>query len=180
MVDWTDGSLQVPGLRSSEKKLGQLSGVFRDAQAWQRMDPNTIVYRVWWWETVPGGTEGGLFWGLTEIQPGCVGDEYYMTHGHRHAIVDRGEFYGTTVGRGMLVFRDESGHTWYEDMKPGSLHYVPGRVAHRIVNTGEAPLRVIACWSSDAGHDYEIAGGKGFAARILRQNGEPVFTITEE
>ena len=48
-VNWTDGALQVPGLRSSEKKVGQLSGVFRDTQAWQRTDPNTIVYRVWWW-----------------------------------------------------------------------------------------------------------------------------------
>lgn len=140
------------------------------------MDPDTIVYRVWWWEPVPGGTEGGLFWGLTEIQPGCVGDEYYMTHGHRHAIVDRAEFYGTTVGEGMLVLRDESGRSWFEAMKPGSLHYISGRVAHRVVNTGDVPLRFVACWPSDAGHDYQIANGKGFGARVLRQNGKPAFT----
>ncbi len=179
-VDWSSGALQVPGLRSSEKKLGQLRGIFRDAQAFQRMDPDAIIYRVWWWEPVPGGTDGGLFWGVTEIQPGCVGDEYYMTHGHRHAILDRAEFYGTSLGEGMLVMRDESGRSWFEAMKPGSLHYISGRVAHRVVNTGDVPLRFIACWPSDAGHDYQIGGGKGFGARVLRQNGKPAFTLMEE
>jgi len=169
--------LRVPGLRSSEKKLGQLKAVFHDKEAWQKMDPETIVYQVWSWEPVPAGTEGGLFWGGTEIQPGCVGNEYFMTHGHRHAIVNRAEFYGTTVGQGKLVLRDESGRVWAEEMKPGSLHYIPGRVAHRVVNTGGVPLRFVACWPSDAGHDYEIAGGKGLGARVLQRNGEPVFEI---
>lgn len=179
-VDWSNGGLQVEGLRSSEKNLKQLGAVFHDKQAFEQADPETIVYRVWWWEPVPGGTEGGLFWGLTEIQPGCVGNEYYMTHGHRHSIVDRSEFYGTTVGRGMLVLRDESGRRWSEEMKPGSLHYIAGRVAHRVVNTGDVPLRFVACWPSDAGHDYDIAGGKGFGARVVRENGQPVFKLAEE
>jgi glucose-6-phosphate isomerase len=176
-IDWSTGTLRVPGLRSSEKKLGQLKAVFHDKEAWQKMDPETIVYQVWSWEPVPAGTEGGLFWGGTEIQPGCVGNEYFMTHGHRHAIVNRAEFYGTTVGQGKLVLRDESGRVWAEEMKPGSLHYIPGQVAHRVVNTGGVPLRFVACWPSDAGHDYEIAAGKGLGARVLQRNGEPVFEI---
>jgi glucose-6-phosphate isomerase len=178
-IDWNSGALRVLGSRSSEKKLGQLSGIFRDKQAWRRMDPESVVYSVWWWEPVPEGTQGGLFWGGTEIQHGCVGDEYFMTQGHKHAILDRAEFYGTTVGRGMLVLRDESGRTWQEDMTPGSLHYIPGRVAHRVVNTGDVPLRFVACWPSDAGHDYEI-GGKGFGARVLRVKGQPVFTMADD
>src|ERR1700685_4757073 len=106
-VNWADGALQVPGLQRSEKKLGQLTGVFRDHQAWLKLDPETIVYRVWWWEPVAPGTEGGLLWGTTEIYPGRVGQEYFMTHGHRHAVLDRAEFYGTLVGTGILVLRDE-------------------------------------------------------------------------
>ena len=101
-VNWADGALQVPGLQRSEKKLGQLTGIFRDHQAWQQLDPETIVYRVWWWEPVPSGTEGGLFWGLTEIQPGRVGNEYFMTRGHWHVIRNRAEFYGTVAGSGKL------------------------------------------------------------------------------
>ena len=136
-VNWADGALQAPGLKVSEKKLGQLTGIFRDQQAWRQLDPETVVYRVWWWEPVPSGTEGGLFWGITEIQPGRVGNEYFMTRGHWHLIRNRAEFYGTVAGTGKLVLMDRGGRTWFEDMTPGSLHYVAGEVAHRIVNTGE-------------------------------------------
>jgi glucose-6-phosphate isomerase len=177
-VNWSDGALQVPDLRSSEKKLAQLKGIFQDQSAWQKLNPETIVYRVWWWEPVPSSTEGGLFWGTTEIQPGRVGNEYFMTHGHRHNIRDRAEFYGTVAGIGKLVLSDSARHTWFEDMTPGSLHYIAGNVAHRVVNTGHSPLRFIACWPSDAGHDYDIAGGRGFGARIIEVQGAPVFTIT--
>ena len=174
-VNWSDGSLQAPGVRSSEKKLGQLEHVFHDHEAWTKLDPQTIVYRVWWWEPVALGTEGGLLWGTTEIQPGRVGNEYYMTHGHRHAIRDRAEFYGTVNGAGLLLLRDESGRTWSEPMTPGSLHYIAGHVAHRVINTGNVPLRFVACWPSDAGHDYDIAGGKGFGVRVVEENGNPVM-----
>ncbi len=136
-VNWADGALQAPGLKVSENKLGQLTGIFRDQQAWRLLDPETVVYRVWWWEPVPSGTEGGLFWGITEIQPGRVGNEYFMTRGHWHVIRNRAEFYGTVAGIGKLVLMDRGGRTWFEDMTPGSLHYVAGEVAHRIVNTGE-------------------------------------------
>jgi glucose-6-phosphate isomerase, archaeal len=179
-VNWADGTVQVAGLKMSEKKLGQLTGIFRDQQAWKQLDPETIVYRVHWWEPVEPGTEGGLFWGLTEIQPGRVGKEYFMTRGHWHVIRNRAEFYGTITGRGKLVLMNREGQTWFEDMRPGSLHYVAGEVAHRIVNTGEVPIRVIACWPSDAGHDYEINGGRGFGARIIENHGDPVLINAED
>jgi len=174
-VNWADGALQVPGLKRSEKKLGQLTGIFHDQQAWQQLDPETVVYRVWWWEPVPSGTEGGLFWGITEIQPGRVGREYFMTRGHWHIIRNRAEIYGTVKGTGKLVLMDRAGRTWLEDMTPGSLHYVAGEVAHRIVNTGDVPIRVTACWPSDAGHDYEVADGRGFGARVIEERGAPVL-----
>src|ERR1700733_6124920 len=149
-VHWADGALQGPGVQRSEKKLGQLTGIFRDQKAWQQLDPETIVYRVWWWEPVPSGTEGGLFWGLTEIQPGKV------------------------------VLMKQTGHTWSEDMTPGSLHYVAGGVAHRIVNTGDVPIRVIACWPSDAGHDYDVADGRGFGGRVVEERGVPVLVSARD
>ena len=174
-VNWSDGALDGPNVRSSVKKLGQLRQVFSDQGAHAQMDPETIVYRVWWWEPVAAGTEGGLFWGTTEILPGKVGDEYFMTHGHLHAIRDRAEFYGTVSGEGMLVLQDESGRAWYEPMRPGTLHYIPGRVAHRTVNTGTSPLRFIASWPSDAGHDYGTIASGGLGARVLEKDGKAVF-----
>ncbi len=174
-VDWSNGSLDVAGMRSSIKKLGQLKSLFADESAFASMDPETIVYRVWWWEPVPAGTEGGLFWGTTEISPGKVGNEYFMTHGHQHAVRDRAEFYGTISGEGMLVLRDEDGQARCEPMRPGSLHYIAGRVAHRTVNTGDVPLRFVASWPSDAGHDYGVIASEGLGARVIEQNGKAVF-----
>ncbi len=175
IVNWADGALDAPGRHSSVKKLGQLKAVFRDQAAFAQMGPETVVYRVWWWEPVAPGTEGGLFWGTTEILPGKVGDEYFMTHGHQHAVRDRAEFYGTVLGEGMLVLRDENGKVWCEPMRPGSLHYIPGRVAHRTVNTGTTPLRFIASWPSDAGHDYAVIEKEGLGARVIERDGKPVF-----
>ncbi len=175
-VNWADGALDAPGVRASIKKLGQLRGIFRDQSAFSQMDPETVVYRVWWWEPVAQGTEGGLFWGGTEIMPGKVGNEYFMTHGHRHSIANRAEFYGTSTGQGMLVLRDETGNPRYEPMRPGSLHYIAGNLCHRVVNTGKTPLRFVACWPSDAGHDYEVVLTKGFGARVIERDGKATFT----
>jgi glucose-6-phosphate isomerase len=135
---------------------------------------------VWWWEPVTPGTEGGLFWGTTEIAPGRVGQEYFMTHGHQHAVLDRAEFYGTVAGSGALVLRDQSGRTRHEDMTPGSLHYIPGTVAHRVVNTGDTPLRFVACWPSDAGHDYATIATHGFGLRVMDDHGKPSFVVDGE
>ncbi len=174
-VNWSNGLLEVEGMHSSVKKLEQLKGLFLDESAFAQMDPETIVYRVWWWEPVTPGTEGGLFWGTTEILPGKVGAEYFMTHGHQHAIRERAEFYGTIRGEGMLVLGDENGDARYEPMSPGSLHYIPGRVAHRTVNTGNSPLRFISSWPSDAGHDYEVVARAGLGARVIEENGKAIF-----
>ena len=100
-----------------------------------------------------------------------------MTHGHRHAILDRAEFYATVVGRGKLVLCDAEGKRWYEDMSPGSLHYIAGHVAHRVVNIGDVSLRFMACWPADAGHDYDLSKGRGFGARVLERDGKPVFEL---
>ena len=42
-----------------------------------------------------------------------------------------------------------------------------GKVAHRVVNTGDLALVFNACWPSDAGHDYHPIEKHGFRARII-------------
>lgn len=58
-------------------------------------------------------------------------------------------------------------------MKPGSVHYIPGKVAHRVVNTGDEPLVFLASWPSDAGHDYASIRTSGFGKRMVLRKGEP-------
>ncbi|MFZ0745752.1 MAG: glucose-6-phosphate isomerase family protein [Terracidiphilus sp.] len=172
-VDWDSGLITGEGVEESVKTLGQMSGLFHDEAARRSMDPETEVYRVRFWKPVPDGTTGGLFWGATVLQPGRVGDEYFMTHGHFHALRDRAEFYATVKGSGAMLFMDEDRNTWSQDMAPGSVHYIPGNAAHRVVNTGSEPLVFLASWPSDAGHDYARIRVTGFSKRMVLRDGRP-------
>ncbi len=172
-VDWKTGGLSGHGIEESHKTLGQLDGVFHDQAAWRAMDPETVVYRVRFWRPVSDGTVGGLFWGATILEPGQVGDEYFMTHGHFHSLRDRAEIYATVSGSGTLLLMSEDGETTSQTMTPGTVHYIPGRTAHRVANTGEEPLVFLASWPSDAGHDYGCIRTAGFGKRLMERDGVP-------
>lgn len=172
-VDWTSGNISGQGVEEAVKTLGQLAGLFHDERAFCNMPPDTEIYRVQSWKPVPDGKTGGLFWGSTVLQPGRVGDEYFMTHGHFHSLRDRSEIYATVRGIGAMIFMDETGHTWTQPMTAGSVHYIPGKVGHRVVNTSDVPLVFLACWPSDAGHDYAEIRTTGFSKRLVLRDGEP-------
>jgi glucose-6-phosphate isomerase, archaeal len=173
-MDWAKGLLQPDKqVLESVKTLGQLDGIFANAQAFRKLNPDTVVYRVQAWCPVPDGTEGAQFWGTTVIEPGQVASEYFMTHGHFHRKRDRTEYYATIEGEGALILMNDTRKTWMEPMHPGSLHFIPPNTAHRVANTGDVPLRFVACWPSDAGHDYEFIRKYGFGARLLNINGTP-------
>jgi glucose-6-phosphate isomerase len=164
-----------PEVQQTMKAIGDLHGIFRDSAQAHAMDSKQVVYTVRWWSPVEAGTPGGLFWGLTVIESGRVGDEYFMTHGHFHADRSRAEYYGTVSGQGMLIQMQDDRRTWGERMFPGSLHYIDGRYAHRVANTGTTPLTFWACWPSDAGYDYATIADRGFGGRLIAKDGEPVF-----
>lgn len=172
-INWTSGDLRGEGIENSTKTLGDLAGVFLDEVSWRTMDPGTEVYRVKFWRPVPDGTAGGLFWGTTLLHPGLVGEEYFMTHGHFHAEPDRAEFYATLKGTGRLILMTEDGEVSQQAMTPGSVHYIPGRIAHRVANVGKDPLVFVASWPSDAGHDYARVRAGGFSKRLLRRGDGP-------
>lgn len=179
LLDWPNGIVHGAEVRKSCTKLGQLKGIFRDQLAWESMNPDTVVYSVQWHEPVIPGTSGALSWGSTTIEPGCVGGEYFMTRGHFHAKRDRGEYYTTAQGTGMLVLMGEDRVARVEVMSSGSLHYIPGFTAHRTLNTGDEPLVFWACWPSDAGHDYETIARHGFSVRVTKNDWTPTI-IAEE
>jgi glucose-6-phosphate isomerase len=172
-MDWLTGQMTGAAVQSKRKPLGEMRGAYLDARAFETMDPGRIVYCVQFWTPVDEGAPGGLFWGQTTISPGAVGDEYFMTAGHFHAQRDRAEFYVTVRGEGGLLLMDEGRNTRWERMHPGSVHYIAGHVAHRVANTGEEPLTFVACWPSDAGHDYGTILEEGFSARLRRVDGRP-------
>lgn len=158
---------------SSSRSLLELQDIFEDKAALQSMDLRQEIYRVSSVFPVKEGVEGGLFMGITYLMPGKVGDEYFMTKGHFHSNINRAEFYWGIEGEGMLILMNKNREVWAERMFPGSLHYIPGGVAHRVANIGRKTLVFAACWPSDAGHNYEIIAQCGFSCRLKEINGKP-------
>lgn len=178
-LEWCGGVIQGEPIQESFKTIGDLKHIFHDRSALACMEANREVYRVRRWAPVQPGTEGGLFWGVTILQTGKVGDEFFMTHGHFHANRTRAEYYGTVSGTGMIIQMDAGRRTWGEATTAGSLHYIRGENAHRIANTGNTPLVVWACWPSDAGYEYGTIAERGFSARLVDRNGLPVLVEGE-
>jgi glucose-6-phosphate isomerase len=146
-------SLSGQGVSVSERRLKDLDGLFRDRDALNRMEPDTLVYAVET-HTAVKDAEGGLYFGISRIYPGKVGDEFFMTRGHFHSRKDRAEYYWCIQGSGLLILMGEDKNLRAEEVKRGTLHYIPGFTAHRLVNTGSEELVIGACWPSDSGHDY--------------------------
>lgn len=158
----------------SNRNLSDLKDLFQDVISYEAMDPGTLLYEVYSYTPFQDdGKTGALNFGITHIYPGKVGQEYFMTKGHFHAQDDRAEYYWGIEGEGVLILMDRKRNVWGEKMFPGSLHYIPGGVAHRVANTGNKVLSFAACWPSDAGHDYEEIAQQGFSTRLMEVNGTP-------
>ena len=174
-VDFATGILSGPLIIQSTRTLADLAGIFADQAAFEALDSSRVVYRVQSFQPVSGDTEGSLSWGATFLEPGLVGDEYFMTAGHFHTKRNRAEYYCTVVGRGALMLMDEARNCRMEWMTPGSTHYIPASTAHRVANIGPSRLSFLACWPSDAGHDYETIRLRGFSARLRCLEGRPTL-----
>lgn len=174
-LDLKDYAISGDPIINQTRKLKDLEGIFQDQEAFDLMDPEQLAYTIQSWLPVSEGTPGGLFFGVSTIYPGEVGNEYFMTKGHFHSQSDRAEFYWGVKGKGMLILMDRERNTWAEEVCPGSLHYIGGDIAHRLANTGDENLIIGACWPSDAGHDYEEIAVNGFSARLVEVDGKAML-----
>ena len=170
---FTGDDIAGEGLKTGLRTLGDLAGIFADEKAYAAMDKGITAYNVKSIEPDPQGTPGGLYMGITYLESGKVGDEYFMTKGHFHQNPYSAECYWGVKGHGMLILMDHKRNTWAEEMLPGTLHYIQAGIAHRVANVGDEELVFSACWPSDAGHDYETIAYNGFACRLLKIDGVP-------
>ncbi|MEY8468458.1 glucose-6-phosphate isomerase family protein [Faecalibaculum rodentium] len=150
------------GVVKSEKRLKDTS-FFADSAG---VDPDLVLYEVY--ARTDQAKEGELNWGLSLLHPVTVNGECCMTRGHWHENTDAAEYYWCVGGTGLLLLMDEQGHAWAEEMEPGSLHHIPGVLAHRLINTGDEDLKVACCWPTTAGHDYARVEAMPFPQRAYK------------
>ena len=170
-VDFTNGSLQGEQIVRKETRLKEIQHIFEKRVDESQLDPETIVYEVEYDSRGENHQPGGLLFGRSILHPGKVNDEYFMTKGHFHQQREQSEFYWGIQGKGILLLMDEDKNTSAEIVEPGSLHYIPGYTAHRLINTSDEVLIVGACWSADAGHDYDTILTEGFSKRVKNIDG---------
>ena len=115
---------------------------------------------------------GDLAFGTTMIHPGKIGNEYYMTKGHFHQIVDTAEVYYTLKGEGYMMLENLDGDWRVERMEKGKALYVPRGYAHRTINNGDEVLTAFYVFDADAGHDYGTIETKGYRHIVCEINGE--------
>lgn len=168
-VAFLTGLFSADNVIKKVTRCGDLSGVFHDPVSWRATPPDTPVYEVEMLDSMQG--EGELYVGVTHLQPGRIGDEFYMTRGHFHQRREQGEVYFGLKGTGLLLLEDEQGKARLEPVSPGSIHIIPGFTAHRLINTGNDVLRALAVWPSVAGHDYASLT-RGFAVRVFERDGK--------
>ena len=94
----------------------------------------------------------GFETGLTVIESGKVGKEYFMTKGHKHKNPVE-EIYVLIKGSGKLLIKEKS-KVRKLNMKKGKIYFIPAKSGHRIINTGKNRLEVFTIYSKNAGHDY--------------------------
>jgi glucose-6-phosphate isomerase, archaeal len=122
-MDWATGMLTAGSVKTSRTTLGQIRSLSHDQEATGHLPADLELYRAQFYTPGAEGTEDGLYWGNTILQPGKVGNEYFMTRSFPH-IRNRAEYYAGLQGDGALVQMDESSGTHDETMSARSIHYI--------------------------------------------------------
>jgi glucose-6-phosphate isomerase len=152
------------------RRLSALQGQFIDQQAYARLLPSDpLIYEVY--EMRRPEVAGELLHGITIIHPGRVGNEFFMTKGHYHAVRETAEIYYCLHGRGLLLMETEEGDWVAEEFSPGRVVYAAPCWAHRSINTGTDDLVVFFAYPGHAGHDYATIEQRGFRKAVIQHDG---------
>lgn len=164
------------GKSSLRRRLSAMRGMYADSEALEAGvaagDPLTYEF----YDMGVPSLETEVAYGTSITYPGKVGDEYHMTKGHFHERLESAEIYFCLSGRGLMLMESPEGDVQVEEFTPGRAVYVPGRYAHRSINTSpDEPLITFFAFPGDAGHDYGTIETKGFRKIVIERDGAPVL-----
>lgn len=152
----------------TERHLSDMRGCFADSAAFDAAlaAGNPLLYAVS--AVTPADGDGQLHYGLGIVQPGRIGDEFFMTKGHYHTHRAAAEVYIGLSGEGAMLLEDEAtGETRLAPLNGRAVVYVPGHTAHRTVNTGTEPLVYFGIYPANAGHDYAAIARNNFSHLVV-------------
>ena len=164
------------------RKASDMRGHYADSEALENLvseNGDPLHYEVF--ETFPSGESipeeaGQLMYCISKLQPGKVGNEFFMTKGHYHTVEDTAEIYLCLKGQGYMLMKTADGKWAAEEMSRGRMVYVPSFWAHRSVNTSkDEPLISFCVYPANAGHNYGDIEHEGFPKRIFEQDGQVVI-----
>ena len=160
---------------TTTRKLSQMKHMFYDLSAAEKIleDSDPLVYE--FYELGCPERAGDLSFGTTVLYPGIVGNEYFMTKGHFHMVLETAEVYYTLSGEGYMIMESPNGDTTEMPLSKGQAVYVPRNYAHRTVNTGQVPLVLFYTFAADAGHDYGTIETTGYHKLIVEKDGKPAI-----
>jgi len=163
-----------PEKKPIQRRLSKMKGMYADDEAFAKMldgdDP--LVYE--FYDLGLPEEAGEIAFGTSIVYPGKVGDEYFMTKGHFHTILETGEVYYCLHGRGRMLMENPEGDWETRELKAGAAVYVPPRYAHRSINTSsDETLVTFFAFRADAGHDYGTIETKGFRKLVVDRDGKP-------
>ena len=155
------------------RRLSAMHGQYLDQQAYEVLlaEEDRLQYEVY--EVKRPEVAGELLHGISIVYPGKVGDEFFMTKGHFHSILDTAEVYYCLRGEGVMVMETPEGDWAVETLRPDGVLYVPPRWAHRSVNTSvDEDLVTFFVYPGDAGHDYGSIEKQGFRKLVVDRDGK--------
>jgi glucose-6-phosphate isomerase len=159
------------------RRASDMRGYYKDEGALQRLvteHDNPVHYEVF--EVPVPEEQGHLMYCISTLQPGLVGQEYFLTKGHYHTVPNTAEIYLCLRGEGYMVMKTEEGRFAVEPMQRGRMVYVPPYWAHRSVNaSGTEPLVSFCVYPAEAGHNYGDIAVQGFPKRLFSRQGECVI-----
>ncbi len=156
------------------RTLSAMKGQYLDQAAFEAMlaDEDSLLYEVY--EVKRPEEAGELLHGLSIVHPGKVGEEYFMTKGHFHTVLETAEVYYCLKGEGFMVMETPEGDWAVEELRPGHVLYVPPRWAHRSVNTSrQQDLVTFFVYPGHSGHDYGTIEAQGFRKLVVEEDGQP-------
>jgi glucose-6-phosphate isomerase len=167
----------ITGLADSvdplERRYSDMKNMYLDEEGRKALenDGDDIIYR--FYDMGIPEKDSDLVFGSSIVYPGKVGDEYHMTNGHFHTVLDTAEMYLCQAGHGMMMMESPEGDILYKEMRPGQAVYVPGRYAHRSINLSDSEtLITFYVFRADAGHEYGSIKEKGFRKIVVERDGK--------